>query len=147
WVFQYDVDGKRRTPMQGGLNRQLTKEENKLIRGHLELMRKLARQRAVLDQSLMDPEDALWLHEEQLVKHNRVVVVEHSIFSDLEDIGLEVLEEQVGCWDPTSGLTFDTFVGPRIAAAMDNYLTFRRQQVRLLQQGVHPPDCVFCHGA
>jgi hypothetical protein len=144
-VFRYDVDGKLRKPMQGGLNRQLTEEENKLIRGHLDLMRKLAHQRAVLDQNLIrDLEDtALEACCERAQEHGVIITDHHDLFADLESIGLEVLEEQAGCWDPTGGVTFGAFVEARIAAAMDNYLAFRRQQ---LQQGVHPPNCVVCYG-
>jgi RNA polymerase sigma factor (sigma-70 family) len=71
----------------------------KMISDHLPLVRKLAGQRALQDDSL---------------------------FSDLENVGMRALEEAADRFDPTFGVTFGAFVQKRLAGAMDAWLTRER---------------------
>jgi RNA polymerase sigma factor (sigma-70 family) len=110
-VFKYDVYGEPREPVRSGHNRGLTGEESKLITTYLPLVRKLAVQRASSINNLAGG-----------------TALDEALLAELEDIGLQVLEEQVGHLDRTRGVTFGAFVRARVAGAMDNYLT--RERIR-----------------
>jgi DNA-directed RNA polymerase specialized sigma subunit len=110
-VFKYDVYGQPREPVRSGHNRGLTGEESKLITDHLPLVRKLAVQRASSINNLAGG-----------------TALDHALLAHLEDIGMQVLEEQVCRWDRTRGLTFGAFVRTHVAGAMNNYLS--RERIR-----------------
>jgi DNA-directed RNA polymerase specialized sigma subunit len=105
----FGADGKPRELVQSGDNRVLTAEERKLVTDHLRLVRNLAVKRAGKINNLVGG-----------------TILDHVLLADLDRIGLQVLEEQVQRWDRTCGVTFGAFVKPRLAGAMDNYITRER---------------------
>jgi DNA-directed RNA polymerase specialized sigma subunit len=111
WVTRYDFYDEPRKPAQGGRDRPPTPEEGKLVTEHLPLVRKFAVQRASKINNLAGG-----------------TTLDHGLLAELERIGLKVLEEQVGRWEPARGVTFGAFAKLRVAGAMDNYLA--RERIR-----------------
>jgi DNA-directed RNA polymerase specialized sigma subunit len=121
YVFKYDFYGEPREPVRSGHNRGLTGEECKLITAYLPLVRKLAVHRASSINNLAGG-----------------TALDHALLAHLEDIGMQVLEEQVCRWERTRGVTFGAFVRRRVAGAMDNYLS--RKRIKTENLGEDPID-------
>jgi len=79
-----------------------------LIPQHLPLVRKLAKQRA------------------SKVDATGFLAVDDVRFSDLEEVGMRVLEEAVYRFDPRRGVPFGAFVRKRLAGEMDDWLRHKR---------------------
>jgi len=100
---------RRHEPIPKGHNRQTSPEQDELIISHLPFVRKHARKRAT---TVWDQKG--WL------------AVNDSLYSDLEEIGVRVLEAAVHRFDPTRGVSFGAFVRKRVAGAMDDFLARER---------------------
>jgi RNA polymerase sigma factor (sigma-70 family) len=97
------------TPLPDGDNRRPPPNAGEMIFNHLLLVRKYARRRA---STVYDEKG--WQ------------ALDDSLFSDLENVGMEALEAAVHRFDPTRGVTFGAFVRQRVAGAMDDWLNHKR---------------------
>jgi DNA-directed RNA polymerase specialized sigma subunit len=105
WVSGHDIYGYPLKPSQGsGHNWELTDEERKLVTDHLPLVTAEAVKRASTITNLAGG-----------------TVLDEELLSELEAIGLQVLEDQIRRWDRTRGVTFGAFVRKYVAGAMDNF--------------------------
>jgi hypothetical protein len=112
WVSGHDIYGYPLKPQQGsGHNWELTDEECKLVTDHLPLVRAEAVKRASTVTNLAGGTD-----------------LDDELLSELEAIGLQVMEDQIRRWDRTRGVTFGAFARKYVAGAMDNF--FRDQPDR-----------------
>jgi DNA-directed RNA polymerase specialized sigma subunit len=119
WVYRHDVYGypcddnglPLKSSQGSGHNWELTDEERKLITDHEPLVKAEAVKRASTITDLAGG-----------------TVLDDELLSELEAIGLQVLEDQIRRWDRTRGVTFGAFVRKAVAGAMDNF--FRDQPDR-----------------
>jgi RNA polymerase sigma factor (sigma-70 family) len=100
------------TALPEGDNHRPPENAGELIYKHLPLVRRLAKARATTVGPMGRDE------------------VDDSLYSDLENIGVEALDAAVRRFDPTRGVTFGAFVKQRVAGAMDNWLT--RERIRTI---------------
>jgi RNA polymerase sigma factor (sigma-70 family) len=98
-MLERHIAALERIPLCDGVNVRPPPNAGKMISDHLPLVRRLAGQRALQDDSL---------------------------FSDLENVGMRVLEEAVDRFNPALSVTFGAFVRKRLAGAMDAWLTSER---------------------
>lgn len=103
-------------PLPDGDNKRPPPNAGEMIFKHLPLVRKYAKQRATI-----------------LSDDRGFIEVDDSLYSDLEGVGMGVLEAAVDRYDPTRGVTFGAFVRKRMAGAMDDWL--RHERIRYATDG------------
>jgi RNA polymerase sigma factor (sigma-70 family) len=96
-------------PLPDGDNVRPPPELAEMIWKHLPLVRSLARQRARKVSNV-----AGW------------TTTDDALLSDLEEVGVQALEEVAPRFDPTRGVPFGAFAKMRVAGAMDTWLTHKR---------------------
>jgi RNA polymerase sigma factor (sigma-70 family) len=96
-------------PLPDGDNVRPPPNAGEMIYEHLPLVRRLARERA-----------------SRVFDGKGFLAVDDSLLSDLENVGMQVLEDAVHRFDPTRGVTFGAFVRKRLAGAMDDWLKDER---------------------
>ena len=96
--------------------RGVTASEAELVAKHLPLVNKLAR-----------------IKSETIVDVSGRRAFNDDVWTHLEALGLEVLEEEVKKFNPSYGVTFGAFVRTRLNGAMNNYL--KRERIKTLSVG------------
>jgi len=106
------ISAREETLLRDGDNVRPPPDAGEMIYNHLPLVRRLARDRSTM-----------------VVDDRGFPAINDSLFSDLEGVGMQVLEDVVHRFDPTRGVTFGAFVRKRLAGAMDSWLSSGRVEI------------------